>query len=431
MVCSSYLAAGKILLALSLLTILAAACGTQETDSSPSTSVSTPAEPTHTPGPTSAATPGVAELDVKIAADTTWKDIFGSFTDENQSCIRDQFGDDLESVLAQRLFDDERETLIVECLGPDMSRAIYLSHSVKYLENMSGLGELSTAEISCLSERATSLDIVALSADDAADDAEFFAGAISCAPDSLISGMTTELGMNLEDLTRQETSCLRRFLVGLDAEALAGLDDDGGPPPEVISGVFSCLPDILISEFIGRVGLTMDDLSREEQSCLRDRVTDIDWSDDPDDAELGLLVLSCIPDVLISDYIDGLGLTMDDLSREELSCLRNRVTNIDWSDDPGEAELGLGMLSCIPDVLISDHIDGLGLTMDDLSREEQSCLRDWATDIDWSDDPDDAELKFGVLSCIPDVLISYFISGFGMSMEDLSRREQSCLGGKD
>ena len=65
--------------------------------------------------------------------------------------------------------------------------------------------------------------------------------------------------------------------------------------------------------------------------------------------------------------------------------------------------------------------------MEDLSREEQSCLRDWATDIDWSDAPDDEELGFRVLACIPDVVISGFIGEFGLTMEDLSREEQSCL----
>ena len=154
MVFSLHLFTGKTLLALSLLMVLVFGCSTQENGSFPSTSVSTPAEPTrtpspapaeqthtpspaptepthtpsptpaeptHTPSPTPAeqthtlsptptVTFGASELDVQIAADTTWKDIFVSLADENQSCIRDQLGDDLKSILALRLLTDERET---------------------------------------------------------------------------------------------------------------------------------------------------------------------------------------------------------------------------------------------------------------------------------------------------------------------------------
>ena len=381
-----------------------------------------PTATTLAPGPTPA---GVAEPNINITFDTTWEDIFGVFTNEKQTCIRNQFGDDFESILAQRLFDDERETLIFECLGPDISRAIYLSHGVKYLENLNEVGELNEAEISCLRKRATGLDVAALSADDAADDAELMAGAISCVPDFLILVMATALGLHLEDFTRQETSCLRNFVAGLDEEALADLDDSA--TPEVISGIVSCIPDIFISDFIDRFSLTMEDLSRQEQSCLRETIADVGWTDDLNDAELKFCMLSCIPDVVISPFIDRFGMIMGDLSRQEQSCLRETIADVDWTDDLNDAELNSSMLSCIPDVVISDSIGRVGLTMEGLSRQEQSCLRDWVTDIDWSDDPDYAELAFGMLSCIPDVLISEFISRIGLTMENLSREEQSCL----
>ncbi len=350
----------------------------------------------------------------------------------------------MESILAQRLLSDERETLIFECLGQGMSRDIYLAYSVKYLENLElcqgemrtistpsrggagwvvptetggertlpqevegcasrlgfdlgGSGKLNEAEISCLRERATSLDVAALSADDAASDTEIFAGIISCAPDFLISVLTGGLDLQLGDLTRQETSCLRRFLTGLDEEALADLDD--GRTPEVISGLSSCIPDVLISSLIDGVGIAVEDLSREEHSCLREWIANVDWSNDLDVDELASRMFACIPDVLISPFVDGFGITMEDLSREEHSCLRERIATLDWSNDLDEEEQAFGLVACVPDILISLVITEFGITMEDLSQEEQSCLRETIRNIDWSNDLTDSEINAGILAC--------------------------------
>ena len=373
--------------------------------------------------------------------------------------------------------------------GQDGSSLPKLARSVPYRRMWRGcashlgfdLGasrKLNEVEISCLRERATNLNVAALSANDAASDTEIFAGVISCAPDFLILVLTGGLDLQLEDLTRQETSCLRRFLTGLDEEALADLDD--GRTPEVISGLSSCIPDVLISPLIDGFGITVEDLSREEHSCLRERIASLDWSNDLDEDEQMSGMFACIPDVLISFFADGFGITVEDLSREEHSCLRGWVANLDWSKDLDGEEQAFGLVACIPDVpnFSHDHrirnyrggsepggtflsegkdcksqlvkrsgrrrtgirscplhpgcsnfsfTDGYGITVEDLNREQRSCLREWIADLDWSNDLDEEEQVFGLVACVPDVLISLVITESGITMEDLSQEEQSCL----
>ena len=165
---------------------------------------------------------------------------------------------------------------------------------------------------------------------------------------------------------------------------------------------------------MAQIGLTPGDLSEAEESCLQELVADIDpetynVSDPP--PEVGVDLMACIPDVFIQIIVREFGLTLEDLSTEETSCLRAWIVNMDpralAADDP-PLEVVVDMTACIPDVFIQIMVEEFGLTAEDLSREETSCLRAWIVNMDpRALTADDLPLEVGVemIACIPDVLV--------------------------
>ena len=237
--------------------------------------------------------------------------------------------------------------------------------------------------------------------------------------DLLISEMIVEFGLTMEDLSQEEMTCLRRLAPTVDWVGL--LAEDPTILGEVMSDLVTCIPDLLISEMIVEFGLTMEDLSREEVTCLRRWASTVDWvgllAEDPTIlGEVMSDLVTCIPDLLISEMIVEFGLTMEDLSQEEMTCLRESVTAAGWTgllaEDPDEIGKSVsGLLSCVPDLLISEMIVEFGLTMEDLSQEEMTCLRRLAPTVDWvgllAEDPTIlGEVISDLVTCIPDLLIS-------------------------
>ena len=228
-----------------------------------------------------------------------------------------------------------------------------------------------------------------------------------------------EFGLTMEDLSQEEMTCLRESVTAADWTGLLAEDPD--EIGKFVSGLLSCVPDLLISEMIVEFGLTMEDLSREEMTCLRRWAPTVDWvgllAEDP--TILGEVIsdlVTCIPDLLISEMIVEFGLTMEDLSREEMTCLRRWAPTVDWvgllAEDPTIlGEVISDLVTCIPDLLISEMIVEFGLTMEDLSREEMTCLRRWAPTVDWvgllAEDPTIlGEVISDLVTCIPDLPIS-------------------------
>ena len=259
----------------------------------------------------------------------------------------------------------------------------------------------------------------------------------------VISMIMSEFGLTPEDLSKAESSCMQEWVGGIDPDVFEG----DNPPPEVVAGMLGCIPDVFISVMVGEMGLSLDDLSREERACLRILLDEPDLfiamsapEDSPEFAEATGRMVSCLPDTFISLMVGEMGLSLDDLSREERACLRVLFDEPDLfiamsapEDSPEFAEATGRMVSCLPDTFISLMVGEMGLSLDDLSREERACLRVLFDEPDLfiamsasEDSPEFAEATARMMSCLPDVLISLFVVDFGLTMDDLSTEEVSC-----
>ncbi|MDE0369554.1 MAG: PPC domain-containing protein [bacterium] len=246
-------------------------------------------------------------------AHTEWGEVFDALTTTEQECIRDSFeGDLLESVLGRPVMSESDtpeawEVLMFSCLAPQTARAVFLALLVAGMEEDGLLLIDADAEV-CLDEWVAGIDVVAtmvaLSADDAEAAGEVTTAFMSCNPDLFISLMLEETGMNLENLSEEEATCLREWAAGTDwATLLAG--DDLAVILDFLPDLFSCAPDLYISFMLEGTGLTLEDFSEEEANCLREWVTDFDWAtlftgfaDDP----MYLLELwECVPDLSWSE----------------------------------------------------------------------------------------------------------------------------------
>lgn len=69
-----------------------------------------------------------------------------------------------------------------------------------------------------------------------------------------------------------------------------------------------------------------------------------------------------------------------------------------------------GLVSCAPDIFVSLIVSDMGVDPDDLSDEEMSCLREVLADTDWTTFFSDTglfsaldELTAGIESCVPEL----------------------------
>ena len=165
-----------------------------------STPASTPSPvPTLTPTPVPSPTPeqisAPARSDYNINAGTLWGELFDTFTTSEQSCIRDELGDELlESVLERRAMSEgdtqQWEASIFGCLTPETAAGIFFSALVTQMDGLTGEAE------GCLRELLADADVAGIVADTlpdatsatAAAAMEFTAGLLNCVPEQMMSG---------------------------------------------------------------------------------------------------------------------------------------------------------------------------------------------------------------------------------------------------
>ena len=293
------------------------------TTTTPSTTATTPT--TTTSGSTTTApsstttvppdtTGATSDFDLRVDTRTEWGDVFDALTRAEQECVRDTFdGDTLESVLALPVM-SEAETpeawviLIFSCLAPETAQAVFLSTMV------AGLGEDEAFELdadteACLAEWVAGLDVVAtmlaLSIDDTEVTRDVTTAFLTCNRDLIVSLMLEETGLTLEDLSEEEASCLREWVTDTDwTNLLTGSADDPSGLMGFAADLIECAPDMFISSMLEETGMTLEDLSEEEASCLREWVTDTDWTslltgsaDDPGLFEFLPGLFDCVPDL--------------------------------------------------------------------------------------------------------------------------------------
>ena len=211
-----------------------------------------PPEPAPEPPPPPESPPAEPP-EIQVDGGTAWEEVFDAVSAAEQACIRSALSDELDSVLDLRVMatgdTEEWEVSIFGCLTPENARSVFLAAVVAGLREEMGTGELSDEELSCLRDRVAELDIAALVAADVAGDAdlelaEATAGLLGCVPDVILAEMLAELGVELDELSEDELSCMREWMSGTDWAALmsAGYDDESLDALESLFDLVSCVP---------------------------------------------------------------------------------------------------------------------------------------------------------------------------------------------
>ena len=285
------------------------------TTAAPATTTTTETAAADT-GTGSASLEGSVETDLgDIGADTLWRDVFDVLTAQEQSCIRESISDDmLEALLEARVQSEGTELPVAAmfaCLRPETSDAIWISALITGMAQEENL-ELGRDERSCMREQLASLlsseDLAGLAAQVTqdgsvvtADDVKALLTAavvlFECVPDSFIREILSEADIDPDELSEDETSCLRELAADLDdmdwPEILAasGSEENYDLLLETIeltgmttraTVLFECVPDSFIRWILSEADIDPDELSEDETSCLRELVTDLDDLDWPE-----------------------------------------------------------------------------------------------------------------------------------------------------
>ena len=331
------------------------------------------AEPAPAAADDSELTSAGAGLDIEVDGDTTWQEVFDALTPSERSCIREALGDEMMEWFPETgvLASDEGDAvwLLLPCVEPGLAEFLVI-------ETMrAGLGEvdltLGDDEVACLRQWVAGLDLEAIAGAVSAGDPDALAplssDMLTCVPDLFLETMLSGFGAGLDDLTDDERACLRDWVAAYDWAALYESDaGDAAGAGGIMSGMVTCVPDLFLNMMLAEAGMRMDELTDDEQACLRGSVAGLDWLglDDMDETDLAALtrlttgMIDCVPDFFLAGVL-GSGVRLDELSADEQACLREWVTGIDSTDLEETlfgADFGLpgeGPGICLPD----DHAD--------------------------------------------------------------------------
>ena len=318
--------------------------------------------------------------EVHVDADTVWQDVFDALTASEQSCIRSELDDDLlRSVLERRVLagagSRQWEESIYNCASPDTLRSLLLANLIAGMGEAMGFEELSREEMSCLREWVATLDVVALWDGEAAAAAGIMSGLTGCLPDLILGGMLAEMGVDVEELSEEEMSCLREWVAGV--AVVAPESAMAGDEAAVVAfglgvvafglGLVGCVPDVFLADVFDGMGVDLGELGEDELSCVQQWVAGVDADalesamagDEAAVVAFGLGLIGCAPDVFLADVF---GVDLRELGEDELSCVQQWVAGVDADalvsamagDEAAAAAIGLGLVGCLGDQLPPD-----------------------------------------------------------------------------
>ena len=240
----------------------------------------TPPDPEPTPPDPEPAAPGPRQ-EIDVDGTTTWQEAFDTFTPSEQSCIREALGDEvLGSLLEERVTESELadgEWSLFPCLEPEIAESVMFAALIWSIEDEEQL-ELGDEERACLRDLVAGIDWneLATAGDDPAPISALVTGTLNCVPDVLLGGMLSDMGVDLEELSDDERACLRDWITGIDWTQLT--TDDEAAALALAGGMIGCVPDLLLANMLGEMGVDTEELSDDERACLRDLVAGIDWT---------------------------------------------------------------------------------------------------------------------------------------------------------
>ena len=335
-----------------------------------------------------------AGLEFELDGDTPWQEVFDALTAAERSCIRDALGDDMmewfPETSVQGPEGGDGVWLLLPCIEPRLAEFLIIDTMRAGIEEADFTP--GADELACLREWVAGIDRESVAESVSGGDpgvlAEISSDMTACVPDFILGTMLLGFGVDLDELGDDEQACLRDWAAGFDWAALDDTTGSGG----VMSGLVTCVPDLLLHLMLADGGMELDELTDDERACLRDLVAGIDWAslDDPFETDMGAIarltagMMSCVPDVFLAGVL-GTGVQLDDLSTDEQACLRNWMSGIDWTEledslfDDNFGLLGEGPATCLTD----DHADSpSGATAVDVGEPVEGTLG-YVDDVDY------------------------------------------------
>ncbi|MCE2528722.1 MAG: hypothetical protein J4G11_02485 [Acidimicrobiia bacterium] len=155
------------------------------------------------------------------------------------------------SVVAESDTVEARELLIFSCLAPQTARAVFLDSIIAGISE-DEIVEIDADVVVCLGEWVAELDVfstmVALSVDNPEAAGVMVTALMTCAQDLVVALMLEETGLTREELSEDEASCLRAWVADTDWTTLPASSTDGSVRFDILPGLFDCVPDLLRSE---------------------------------------------------------------------------------------------------------------------------------------------------------------------------------------
>ena len=307
---------------------------------------------------------------------------------EERACLRDQIGDIDWTTPVEPDSGDDSEALAGLSSGfatcvPDLLIAAMGIQP----------GDLSDGERACLVDSIADILSATLIASDLADDPTAAAGLtarmMSCVPDFFLEMMLAGFDIRLDELAGEERACLRDWLTGFDWAGAYGEDAAAFAGPTL--GMMRCLPDIFLELMVSDVGVDLEEFTGDERACLRDWLLGIDatalaesaFGDDPAGFAAGMV--GCAPDVFFVALLTEAGLDPDRLSDEQRTCLQEWMIGNDstslagllfsgFPEVPGEAVATCG---------IDDHANGYDAATPLGVGESLDGMLDYDLDVDY------------------------------------------------
>ena len=297
------------------------------------TATATPTpEPTTTPPPTE-------DLDLVIADDTMWQEVFDLLSASEQTCIRYALTDDFDLILKSPILSGpDGDWQIFPCLTPGVARYVFVE----------------TVIVGMLMD----------------EDAGFDAG-------------------------EGHADCLRESVGGMDVvaiiKAMSGAGEESG-----LGGLYelmaTCLPEFLLNNFLAEMGVRWEDLQDDEAACLRESFSELDWdavfadAAGPDALIAGMVgvfieLFRCSPTMFLSMAFE----TEVEITDQEAACVREFLADFDpmallaGMDEAAWIEESFDFFACVPALFLAEVA---GISIENLAEEEKACVRDWANEVD-------------------------------------------------
>jgi len=265
-------------------------------------------------------------INIDIHDDTTWQEVVDTLTASEQSCIRDEFGGVHEWAMRQAVigenFTEQGEALVFSCLDLDTARGLFLLMlQAEFRQELGVEAEFDQDERQCLREWVANIDVEDMFEANAGDDllrTSYFLEIVTCVPNSLVQAVATGVGVDAGELNDDERECLREWANNLDEDDMTTLinQEDDAAAASFGLGLLACVPDLLIEGIAAGMGVNAYELDDDERECLGEWIADlgeddmttlINQEDDAAAASLGLGLLACIPELLIGGMLEDAG----------------------------------------------------------------------------------------------------------------------------